>query len=169
MKHLCVPGAAEAGCPRIAAPQSGGAGTSGPAPASSSRGSRGRRKQGDGAAPTARQRAGPQMATPGWVTPAPTMSAALRGCDCSEIYMDSLITCKEISGTGTADGYRRSHCTQHTTQEECAGSDGQYRGETYGSGPNTCKWYGTEESGDVTRTVNGTGHTGTSEFCATSI
>ena len=88
------------------------------------------------------------MATPGWVTPAPTMSAALRGCDCSEIYMDSLITCKEISGTGTADGYHRHHCTQHTTQEECAGSDGQYRGANTGSGPNTCKWYGTEESGD---------------------
>ena len=38
----------------------------------------------------------------------------------------------------------------HTTQEECAGVDGDY-GPACGNGavgPNTCKWYGTEESGD---------------------
>ena len=38
----------------------------------------------------------------------------------------------------------------HTTQEECAGVDGDY-GPACGPGalgPNTCKWYGTEESGD---------------------
>ena len=34
----------------------------------------------------------------------------------------------------------------HTTQEECAGVDGDYG--PGGVGPNTCKWYGTEESGD---------------------
>ena len=70
-------------------------------------------------------------------TPAPSFKP---DCDCSEINADGL-SCWEGK-----DNRQRIGCTSHATQEECAGSDGQYRGDPLYD-PNTCKWYGAE-SGD---------------------
>ena len=71
------------------------------------------------------------------------MSAALSGCDCFEPGSDT--HCGD--SPHLTETTSRIHCTQHTTEEDCAGSNGEYRGH-YSLDPNTCKWYGTEESGD---------------------
>ena len=73
-------------------------------------------------------------------TPAPSKNEhPYPGCDCKNPY--SLTRCaNEVTGDFQTP-ITRTSCTEHTTQEECAGAKDN-------GIPNICEWYGAAESGD---------------------
>ena len=73
-------------------------------------------------------------------TPAPSKNEhPYPGCDCKNPY--SLTRCaNEVTGDFQTP-ITRTSCTEHTTQEECAGAK-------HNGIPNICEWYEAAESGD---------------------